>query len=145
MSTLAKAFSPSLLIALLQAMARAAVEIRNQDDPRLTVEMALLGLFLGGETAPAVTPAAAPAIAPREPAVKPAVTSEIPPAAERPKAAPSDMPVAGVQASTGEDLLELVKSSWPNLLDALARGKKMMARAYLLPAKIGRASCRERV
>lgn len=48
MGVLAKAFAPPVLISVLEAAGRAAVEIRNQDDPRLVVEMALLGLFLGG-------------------------------------------------------------------------------------------------
>lgn len=125
MSTLAKAFSPSLLIALLEAMARAAVDIKNQSDPRLTVEMALLGLFLGGTRAAEVTTTSSDAVVAAIPSVQ-----EIP----RPYVQP-DVPESVSSAkSSGEDLLERVKTSWPNLLETLARGKKMMARAYLLPA-----------
>ncbi len=118
MSSLVKTFSPSLLISVLEATSRAAVEIRNQDDPRLVVEMALLGLFLGGQEE---------RVAP----VKPATPLQ-PLSAPPPKAEVEAPPPASAQSD--DDLLELVKSLWPKLLEALTQGKRVMAKAYLMPA-----------
>jgi hypothetical protein len=38
------------------------------------------------------------------------------------------------KAESDDEILEEIKSSWPAVLEALAKGKRMMARAYLMPA-----------
>jgi len=161
MTALAKAFSPAMLIALLEATGRAAAEIRNQDDPRLTVEMALLGLFLSGDARrlaaspePPASGAESPPAAVRtvKPETRPVATAQETPAAsggdvpavaepvkERPQPAQAgpahEAPATGeTVAESDEEILETVKASWPALLEALAKGKRMMARAYLMPA-----------
>lgn len=183
MTALSKAFSPAMLIALLEATGKAAAEIRNQDDPRLTVEMALLGLFLSGDTRrlmagasgagapePGTAEAASAKTAPATIATEEALRTAAPetaaskaaaPKAAAPKAAASGQTTpkpdeetggsdrgaaaASAQAASAEEappskaesddeILEEIKSSWPALLEALAKGKRMMARAYLMPA-----------
>jgi DNA polymerase-3 subunit gamma/tau len=130
MTSLAKVFSPPVLISVLGAASRAAVEVRNQDDPRLVLEMCLLGLFLGGpEEAPA---AVAPAASAPQPGRAPkGETPQVSP----PPGAMSEAP--GTE-QTDEDLIESVKSSWPKLLEGLSQGKRVMARAYLMPASPSR-------
>ena len=148
MTSLAKVFAPSVLISVLDAASRAAMEVRNQDDPRLVLEMSLLGLFLGGaETSPvpAVTlPQASvdPSIRLATPSAVPAPLADVSPATAAPAtssapAAPDTAPLA-TAGPTDEDLLEAVKSAWPKLLEGLSQGKRVMARAYLMPASPSR-------
>ena len=150
MGTLAKAFSPSVLIATLEATSRAAVDIKNQGDPRLAVEMALLGLFLGGEeerpgvARPAAIPSHPPQLAaqqaPRQAPQSqaqpksPPVTQAQPSDAAPPTDTPPPLSASASPAQPEEDLLDAVKAAWPKLLDSLAQGKRVMARAYLMPA-----------
>lgn len=143
MRTLAKALSPSLLIMLLEAMAKAAVDIKNQSDPRLTVEMALLGLFLGsggeGRTVAIESPSRSVEVRLATDTTTGNAVVAVPGAQEAQPNLQSDVPEpANSTQGSGEDLLERVKTSWPSLLETLARGKKMMARAYLLPASPAR-------
>ncbi|MGI6663450.1 MAG: DNA polymerase III subunit gamma/tau [Bacillota bacterium] len=69
MSSLARTFSTPLLIGVLEAVSKAAQTIKVQDDPRLALEVALLGLFMGDEALPATLfpgniPAAAASVLP---------------------------------------------------------------------------------
>lgn len=52
MISLARTFSTPLLIGVLEAVSKAAQTIKTQDDPRLALEVALLGLFMGDEALP---------------------------------------------------------------------------------------------
>jgi hypothetical protein len=149
MGTLARSFAPLALISVLEATSKAAAEIRNQDNPRLVVEMALLGLFLGGET-PQVAPQVVGDVERPMPRQQRVDSSPLPPAPQPlPETAPKEVAVppaaarseAVVEHSSAptadqldDELLELVKAAWPDLLDALAKSKRVMARAYLMPA-----------
>ena len=170
MASLAKAFSPAVLIAVLDAASRAAALVRNQDDPRLVLEMSLLGLFLGGDDergaplrlllpreAPVdISPAFSAAVSALEATGAGAATGA--PIGTGPDAAlaPQDVPNApqasappGAEAAPetageppvgepDEDLIELVKASWPKLLESLSQSKNVIAKAYLIPASPAR-------
>lgn len=159
MAVLSKAISAPLLIGVLDAAAKAAIGVRNQDDPRLVVEMSLLGLFLRGDTEGAKMTAsrdaaAAPALgpitgkSPEKPVPagnpvsgstsQPSRTAGGPVLATAPKtSADVKQPDAGTPSPSSQadmNPLEQVKACWPKLLDSLSQAKKVMAKAYLMPA-----------
>ncbi|HHX28765.1 MAG: DNA polymerase III subunit gamma/tau [Bacillota bacterium] len=53
MGSVARTFATPLLVSVLEAVSKAALTVKNQDDPRLALEVALLGLFMGDEALPA--------------------------------------------------------------------------------------------
>lgn len=154
MSVLAKVFSPSVLIAILHAAAKAAVQVRNQDDPRLVVEMSLLGLFLGGDPEPTAARLSLPrepvAAAEQAPISRKSTPASNPPEAATPLVEHATPPVAGgpgpeAAVDDGGDLLAQVKACWPKLLDSLSQAKKVMAKAYLMPASPARLEAGKRL
>jgi len=161
MLTLARSFSPSLLIFLLEAASKAVSEIKQSDNPRLVVETSLLGLFLEQGAGMGMIPArpggtredqaervaqvrpemreplAAKGAGPEE--VEPRRDSEVPFQEKPPQdiPAPETIPVtAALEAETAgkKSADEIVKEAWPKLLEELFRKRKVQARAYLLPA-----------
>ena len=136
MASLARAFSPSTLISVLEATSNAAAGIRNQDDPRLVLEMALLGLFLGGEgtRAPADLPVNPPRLV-ANPSSAPA-TAPVPETSADSLTRVSQAPSAADAAD--DEILETVKSCWPKLLQGLSERGHLKARAYLIPASPSR-------
>lgn len=149
MTSLAKAFAPSVLISVLEATSRAAIEVRNQEDPRLVLEMSLLGLFLAGSLGPGTAQSQRAPLESRDSATaqvmpspgtltQPETASELAAAVDA-RAAPSSPETVAPEAldeqgQSGDDLMEAIKDAWPKLLENLSRGKRVMARAYLMPA-----------
>ncbi len=137
MRLLARSLSNATLISVLDATARASSLMRNSDDPRLLLEVSLLGILLSRlPTEPAKGPKATPADA--EPAKEPtAERADAEPVQSRepapPKRAQSKEPVPAASSGTGISVEE-VKAAWPTLMERLLKAKKALTRAYLLPA-----------
>ena len=142
MASLAKVFAPSALISVLEATAAASAAIRNQEDPRLVVEMALLGLFLGEETdRNTLGSPSAPAKAASGPSGVAVNQKSFPPSVQGGDQAhsPSPEPPSSDAGETSDAaLLETVKACWPKLLQSLSAKGHLKARAYLIPASPSR-------
>jgi len=145
MASLAKTFAPSALISVLEATSTASAAIRNQEDPRLVVEMALLGLFLGEEANRSGPVLAAPGV-PAKSAVQTASSGTDQSTAarsgqqvERAPTPPTQAPSAGgADQPSDAEVLEAVKACWPRLLQGLSERGHLKARAYLIPASPSR-------
>ena len=167
MLSLARTFSTPLLIGVLEAISKAAQTIKVQDDPRLVLEVALLGLFMGDEALPSSVfsgnihggtqtareiPVAADtgkptAVEPRQQAQAGTEASEASPMPLAPedgrgKAEPAlfegPAPPAEEKRLSDEELAEIAKAAWPRLMEALFRSKKVKVHAYLLQASPSR-------
>ena len=127
----AEAFSDLSLARSVDAIAAALAAIREGDEPRLTVELALLraarpqldpsreALAERLERIEAAIGNGAPPPAPAEPAPEP----EVPQAATPAEAAdPGDSPVAQVVAAAGEVDLEKLVGLWPAVVDQVRQG-----------------------
>lgn len=153
MSALAKTLSEDMLIRVLKAMSSAVSEMRNSDNPRLIVDMSLLGLLLddGADAADDWTVAraggAAKSQVPREPQVsqegrvsqkfqelqepqesQESQESQEPQDSQEAQGSPAVLPESA-------ELSEAVDHIWNALLQHLQKDRKIQARAYLLPAR----------
>ncbi len=157
MTALAQALPVDWLISLLDAASKAASDMKNQDDPRLILEVALLGTFLQksnglGQSAVARGPAvySEPEPKPRKASAKP--LPRLPRTDEKTSSEDTSPPETGGDLSEEEDPpgrsdgpssepallpvqpIELVKGVWQPLMDELLKRRNALARAYLLPA-----------
>ena len=117
---LAEKLSVDLLIKVLKTVSTAIADLRYSDNPRLVVDMCLLGLFLEsdvGRTDEEEISKDVQAFVMDEPDPKKA-----PPRDKTPPVPPGS-------------LFESVVSSWDLLLEELQKDRKIQARAYLLPAR----------
>jgi DNA polymerase-3 subunit gamma/tau len=153
MRVLSRSLSNPTLISILDATTRASSLMRNSDDPRLLLEVSLLGVLLSrlptesAKESTAVSRVTEPA---KEPTAKPVArpkTSELVPPTEssptkrtEPGEAASSMPrqskssTAWAKSSGASISVQEVKSVWPALMERLLKAKKSLTRAYLLPA-----------
>ncbi len=157
MNSLARTFSTPLLIGVLEAVSKAAQTIKYQDDPRLALEVALLGLFMGDEALPVTTPERRAVAASRTKQVETGASSEVPTARDegatplsragkdRPAQEPALVgePVAGEESPSNEELAEIAKAAWPRLMEALFKSKRVKVHAYLLQASPSRVEGRK--
>lgn len=150
MLSIARTFPTPLLIAVLDAVSKAAVTVKNQDDPRLVLEVSLLGLFMGEDALPkgifpGNTPARADVSQPSQPAPekdepRPALP-ETRPAQAPSGAAPPEAPALmadPVDSLSDEELSEAVKAAWPRLLETLFKSRRVKVHAYLVQASPSR-------
>ncbi len=143
----AKAWPGDKLLGFVDALIKAAAQMRYSPQPRLVLEMALLSLALGSTAgspgpAPATGPAAPPAAAPRPAmASRPAAASQ-PAPASRPWATPQPGPLpspgpgaAGGLSRPGPEGVDLqwFRDNWDELLNRI-RKRSVFARAFLLRA-----------
>lgn len=158
MTVLAKSFSPGMLIALLEAISRAVTRIKSSDNPRLVLDVALMGLFLDSESRPGFAGTQpfplVEGVQVGESATRPdssrrdespaghdnaAPLPKTEPGEKKPLESPTD--TVSLRESD-EDILEEVKKAWPKLLEELLKKRKIQARAYLLPASPSRVENR---
>jgi DNA polymerase-3 subunit gamma/tau len=152
MSALARTLSEDMLIRVLQAMSGAASEMRNSDNPRLVVDMSLLGLLLDDQEeaggmrkseprALVATGEAAASTRRRKRARADGGDGEFDAGAASVSGDPAD---GGASEATPESheplpetggLFETVTRVWDLLLEHLQKDRKIQARAYLLPAR----------
>ncbi len=163
MKSLSGALSKDILIRILEATSNAVSQMRNSDNPRLVVDVALLGLFIEtGHAQPnlaadmAKFSPASPSPARRQavPSGSPSEQGESSKKDVKCKtgdmpAEPDNEPGHGVSKDSVENkeclpiggpspdgkLLEIVQQVWDSLLGDLQRKRKIQARAYLLPAR----------
>ncbi len=126
MRHLGESLSNPMLVSLLDAAARAVGTMRNADDPRLMLEVSLLGVMLSG-----AIPAARPAGESQEPRQE--ATGPVPKVQKARTV--EEEPVTPPEDRIQELSLENIKAVWTRLLDSLLRAKKALTRAYLLPAE----------
>ena len=114
---------PKDIIHILDATSKVMGAMKFCDDPRLVLETYLLGLFTAStEEIERIQ------FEPARPAGE-----HIPQTKKEPKKGP--VPALEETMAAGNDVFELVVAKWQTVLDALQEGKKIMARAYLLPSK----------
>lgn len=137
----AAAWEPERLLVLIDELAKTEAEMRYSPQPRLLLEMALLGLCLDpggrpGEAGPA------PAARPPGPSAPPAMAKSSPATAassgaSRPSSSPAASPAAARPSppptAPGRVDLAWLRDNWSDLLDR-ARKKSVFIRAYLLRA-----------
>ncbi|MBE3520202.1 MAG: DNA polymerase III subunit gamma/tau [Firmicutes bacterium] len=161
MQELASSVSRNFLFALLDAAARAVSEMRGASDPKLVLELTLLGLACPSQHMEVQMFRADPGFegAPRDRGDG-ACTWQEPPAGDQRRTAHVRLPVVegrgespepsrAERAETGsvtaepvnaslagpEEILNRVKSVWDDLLNVLQKRRLVKARAYLLPGK----------
>ncbi len=140
MLVLARALSSRMLVSSLDALARSAGDMRGSDDPRLVLEVSLLGLFLGEGPEISSAEATVPQKAIAEGAALQKVIAEGAPShkappEKAPPEKPADPPVAvPVRVPSSDDPLKQVKAIWPELLDHMQRRREVLVRAYLVHA-----------
>jgi len=159
MRDIATSVSKEFLFSLLEAAARSINDMRGAPDPRLVLELALLGLMQppgpAGEGAssriprpdkrsqdsPDNVPAAqvrVPGGSGRTEHTRPtsAPDQDEPPAERHEKTAEDQAAVSTDTFLAGpEEILDRVRSVWDDLLDALQKRRLVKARAFLLPGK----------
>jgi DNA polymerase-3 subunit gamma/tau len=152
MGSVARTFPTPLLISILEAVSKAALSVKNQDDPRLVLEVALLGLFMGDEALPAgVFSGNKPQSTPLLPladsdSAQAAGTFSSPGAGSVPspsgdarvQSGDSNVRAQGPITMTDEELTETAKTAWPRLLEALFRSRRVKVHAYLVQASPSR-------
>jgi DNA polymerase-3 subunit gamma/tau len=143
MSALAGAFSRGLLIRTLKATSNAISQMRYSDNPRLVVDVALLGLLMDGTPDSGYVAGTVQPQPVKEQPVRPVPEKHVTPEEtnedisrgsaedQEPDLTTSDRPAPG-------DLLEAVRQAWEPLLADLQRKRKIQARAYLLPSRPSR-------
>lgn len=119
MRVLGAALEPSYLVAVMDVLGKGIADMRQSDDPRLTVEMTLLSLFM----AKGATSFFGEKMAP-----KPFLET-----VSAPKAVQVE-PEKTVQPESDGDPLEIVRQCWPKILDEMFRKRKVKVRAFLLHA-----------
>lgn len=142
MSQLSGRLSRELLIKVLEATSNAIAQMRNTDNQRLVVDIALLGLFVGSDSSSerqGSRSADSSEHPPSEPLYRESLT--VPTDADR--GISQDTALEGhytgpKDLSTPDSALEAVKQAWPMLLDELQKKRRVQARAYLLPARPSR-------
>jgi DNA polymerase-3 subunit gamma/tau len=145
MSVLAQTLSEDMLIRVLKAMSGAVSEMRNSDNPRLVVDMNLLGLLLEDEAAGTGEMATGTIVskmsAKAERQVQDTSQDTKPPREPFVSGDTADTSALSIGPETRESLSgtagqsENVKHIWDSLLEQLQKDRKIQARAYLLPAR----------
>ena len=142
MSRLSGRLSRDLLIEVLEATSNAIAQMRNTDNQRLVVDIALLGLFAGSDSSSARQDSCSADLSEHPPS-KPLSPESLTVPTDADKGMPQDTALEGQYTgpkdlSTPDSALEAVKQAWPMLLDELQKKRKIQARAYLLPARPSR-------
>ncbi len=142
MTSLSRTFSSEALIGLLDATSKASADLKNSDDPRLVLEVALLGFFLAKSASDGFSVATLQGPPGAEASSREAQTatfsqrssgetsrrsSEVP-------AMPTSTTFAPEPALFGGELIDQVRGIWDALMNELQRGRHVLARAYLQPA-----------
>ncbi len=145
--------SRDLLIKVLEATSNAIAQMRNTDNQRLVVDIALLGLFAGSDANGKDVFFEKPYTYSTSKTSRKKVgdDSDSPPLPSESFTVPTDAD-SGISQdtaleshytgpkdfSTPDSILEAVKQAWPTLLDELQKKRRIQARAYLLPARPSR-------
>jgi DNA polymerase-3 subunit gamma/tau len=126
MKVLSETLNTQNLVRTIELVGRSIAEMRQSDDPRLTLEMALLGLFLSDsqalkeKIAPKVTQKTIPDL--HKTTLAERTEIEIPEPAKK-----------NVIEASGEPI-EVVNSLWSQVLEEMFKKRKVKVRAYLLHA-----------
>ena len=142
MSRLSGRLSRDLLIEVLEATSNAIAQMRNTDNQRLVVDIALLGLFAGSDSSSARQDSCSADLSEHPPS-KPLSPESLTVPTDADRGMSQDTALEGQYTgpkdlSTPDSALEAVKQAWPMLLDELQKKRRIQARAYLLPARPSR-------